>query len=252
MFELGTAPDVADTDGDGFKDGYEEKRRESQELDPLWADSEVDKNSYAYDYAIGAVAGDMWRRDSMAWLAGNLTSGAASLIPVGGSIIGAITDTRDAIGSAIQADWVGSGFSVVGAIPGGDIVAIPGKAGKFVARNPQLAPLVAAMVAGLHKVPTNVRFKAVQAATPGANDLIDLGASKKGLIGLAEGRTNLDELAAATKRSSHTPVTATKPLPTAKSNLKPGPAGEITREKELRKTGSHVSTESVLSTIWLP
>ncbi|RYF60602.1 MAG: hypothetical protein EOO27_05180, partial [Comamonadaceae bacterium] len=144
---IGTAPETADTDGDGFEDGFENTNREERGLDPLVVDVKVSKWTYATGFAKGFVAGDLWREDSLAWLAGNLTSGGASSIPVIGSVVGAVFDLRDVVGSAIRADWVGSGFSAVGAVPGGDLVALPGKAAKFVSRNPELTPRAAAIVA---------------------------------------------------------------------------------------------------------
>lgn len=200
---VGSAPDMADTDGDGFEDGYEDANREKQGLDPLWVDVKVSKASYALSFVKGAVAGDLWREDSLAWMAGNLTSGAASLIPVVGLPVGAFTDGRDAIGSAIHADWVGSGFSLVGAVPGGDVVAIPGKAVKFVARNPQLAA-AAAIIVGLAKVPDKIKVNAAKQIWKNWDDLVDAGASEKTLLNLQKGRTNLDNVAAALRRS--TPV----------------------------------------------
>jgi Bacterial TSP3 repeat len=201
---VGTAPDMADTDGDGFDDGYEDANRESQGLDPLRVDVKVSKASYVTGFAKGAVAGDLWREDSLAWLAGSLTSGAASLIPGPGWIVGGIADVRDAIGSGIHADWVGSGFSAVGLVPDvGDAVAIPGKAVKFVARNPELAAAAAAIIVGLAKVPDKIKVNAAKQIWKNWDDLVDAGASEKALLNLQKGRTNLDDLAGALKRATH-------------------------------------------------
>ena len=202
---VGSSPDMADTDGDGFEDGYEETNRESQGLDPLWVDVKVDKWDYAFDFAKGAVAGDLWREDSIAWLAGNLASGGASFIPGVGWIVGTVADVRDAIGSGIRADWVGLGFSAVGLIPDvGDAVAIPGKAARFVARYPELAAVVAATIVALNKVPEDIKVQASRQIWKSWDDLLAMGSSEKALLRLQEGRINLDELAAAIKRS--TPV----------------------------------------------
>lgn len=245
---VGTAPDVADTDGDGFDDGFEDANREKQGLDPLWVDTRVSKWTYAADYAKGAIAGDLWREDSMAWLAGNLTSGASSSIPVIGTVVGGAADLRDAVGSAIHADWVGSGFSVVGAVPGGDAVAIPAKVSEFVARNPQLAAVVAASIAAMPKISEENKFRAIKAATPGAGDLVGAGASKRAVLQLSGGRTNLDRVAAATERSGFVGGTTSKFLPAANSKLKPGPAGEKALENELRKLGVTIGAQVVAST----
>ena len=200
---VGSAPDTGDTDGDGFDDGYEDANRESKGLDPLLVDVKVSSLSYATDFAKGSVAGDFWREDSLAWLAGNLTSGASSSIPVIGSIVGAVADVRDAIGSAIRGDWVGSGFSAMGAVPGGDVVAIPGKAAKFVARNPELAAATTAIIATATKVPYAVKVKAAKRINKNWDALIDAGAGEKALLRLGKGRGSLNGLAAALKRPNH-------------------------------------------------
>ena len=202
---VGSAPDTADTDGDGFEDGYEDANRESHGLDPLWVDVKVSKSSYVADFAKGALAGDLWREDSLAWISGNLASGGASLIPGIGWIVGGVADVRDVIGSAIHADWVGSGFSAVGVVPDvGDAIAIPGKAAKFVARNPELAAATSAIIVGLGKIPQTVKVSAAKQIWKSWDDLTDAGAGEKALLQLQQGRTNLDDVAAALKRS--TPV----------------------------------------------
>ena len=217
---VGSAPDLADTDGDGFNDGFEDANRESKGLDPLWVDVKVSKLTYATDFAQGAVAGDFLRDDSLAWLAGNLTSGATSSIPVIGSVVGGVTDVRDAIGSAIQADWVGAGFSAVGAVPGGDVVAIPGKAAKFVARNPELAAAVAAMIAVSLKVPDTIKIRAAREVWgPRWTELTDAGVSEKALLRLIKGRTNLNDYAKSLQRRGHVTGPSAKPFSS-------GPEGE--------------------------
>lgn len=200
---VGSDPATADTDGDGFQDGYEDLNRESQGLDPLWVDVKVGKWTYAGDYAKGALAGDLWREDSLAWLAGNLTSGAASSVPVVGSIVGAVADLRDAVGSAIHADWVGSGFSAVGAVPGGDALAIPGKAAKFVARNPKLITTTAKIIVSATKVPEPIKVRTSKEIWKDWDGLRSAGSSDKSLLTLQKGRTNLDGLALSLKRPGH-------------------------------------------------
>lgn len=201
---VGTSPLLADTDGDGFEDGYEEANRESKGLDPQLVDVEVSKMSYVTDFAIGSLAGDAWRKDSFAWLAGNLASGGSSSIPVVGWIVGPLVDLRDAIASGVRGDWVGSGFSAVGVVPyAGDAVAIPGKAIKFVARNPEMAATVAAAVVAINKVPEKVKIEAAKGIWKGWDDLKAAGYSDKALLQLSKGTTNLDKLAAAMKRSNH-------------------------------------------------
>lgn len=234
---LGTSPVVADTDGDGFNDGYEVRRRETKGLDPQWVDTKVSKKSYATDFAIGAVAGDAWRKDSFAWLMGNLASGGSSSIPGIGWIVGPVADVRDAVASAIRGDWVGSGSSAVGAVPYvGDAVAIPAKAAKFISRNPALATPVAAAIATLPKVSQDIKYKSVRAVHPGSTALIKAGTNKAGILRLASGKTNLDDLAAAIRgpghvRGSRTPFFAT------------WGAAEVFLEKELRRKSKNVTKQ---------
>jgi hypothetical protein len=202
---VGSAPDLADTDGDGFDDGYEDANRESQGLDPLWADEKVTKWTYATDFAKGAVLGDFNREDSLAWLAGNLSSGGSSTIPVVGWLVGGVADVRDTVGSAIRADWVGTSFSAAGIVPyAGDAIAIPGKAAKFVARNPDLAAAVATAIVATSKIPEAVKVQTAKQVWNDWDDLKAIGASDKALLQLQMGRTNLDDVAAAVSRS--TPV----------------------------------------------
>lgn len=233
----GTAPGISDTDGDGFDDGYEESNSKSRGLDPLVADVKVSKTSYATDFAIGAVAGDAWRKDSLAWLGGSLASGSSSAIPVIGWIVGAVADLRDAIASAIRGDWVGSGFSALGVVPyAGDAAAIPGKAAKFASRNPGLTASVAAAVVAIPKLSDDIKLKSVKALHPGTKDLLESGASGKSLIRLSKGRTNLDALSAATKRPGHVAGATARFLPD-------GPAGEKYLESVILKKAKTVTTQ---------
>lgn len=203
---VGSAPSVPDTDGDGFDDGYEDANMESQGLDPLLVDAKVGKMDYATDFAIGAVAGDAWQKDSLAWLAGNLTSTGSSSIPVIGWIVGPLADARDAIASVIRMDWVGAGFSAVSVVPyAGDAIAIPGKAAKFVARNPELAAAVAAAIVAISKVPDKIKVEAAKKIFKSWDELRGAGASEKALLQLSKGRLDLDALADATKRPTHVP-----------------------------------------------
>jgi hypothetical protein len=129
---VGTDPNSSDGDGDGFTDPYELQHEDDQGLNPNVFDERVSTWDYVTDFAIGFVAGELWPKDSLAWLAGNICSGGLSFIPVYGWIAGAITDTRDAIGAAIQGDWVGAGMSLLGIIPyAGDAVSIPAKVAKW-------------------------------------------------------------------------------------------------------------------------
>ncbi|WP_296607073.1 hypothetical protein [Nocardioides sp.] len=203
---VGTSPAVADTDGDGLSDGYEDANLASRGLDPLMADVEISKMSYATDFAKGLILGDLNREDSLAWLAGNLASGGSSLVPGVGWVLGGVADARDVVGSAIHADWVGSGFSAAGLVPAaGDSVAVAGKAAEFVARNPELAAAVGFLLASLHKIPEAARVEASKAIWKHWDDLRDAGASEKTLLRLQMGRTDLDQLGQALTRSAHVP-----------------------------------------------
>lgn len=239
---LGTSPDVADTDGDGLDDGYEVENQESQGLDPLVFDEKVDKWVYALDFAKGAVAGDLWREDSLAWLSGALIAGGASFIPGVGWIVGTVADVRDTVGSAIHADWVGAGFSVVGLVPEiGDVVAVPGKAARFAKRVPTLAPKVATLVVQLKKVPEDIKYKGLVAVQPRVSEVLAAGATKKATLRLAGGRTNLDGLAAAISRPGHVKGSTTGFMSDWRD-------GEKFLEKEVRKNSKTVGTQASAAT----
>jgi len=142
----GINPLSVDTDGDSLRDDYESVHVDDQGLDPGRPDVQVSTWTYVTDFALGLVAGDFAVRDSMAWLAGNLCSGALSFIPVVGWIVGGLADIRDTIASLIHGDWVGAGLSILGVVPYvGDAVSIPGKAARFVLRY-------------LHRLEETVRF----------------------------------------------------------------------------------------------
>lgn len=237
---VGTSPSIADTDHDGFADGYEEVHREDQGLDPLLADVKTNQSSYATDFAIGAVAGDAWRRDSMAWLAGNLTSSGSSSLPVIGWVIGPLADLRDLVASSIRRDWVGSGFSAVGLVPvAGDALEIPAKVASFVARNPQLAVRVAVNVAALRGAPDRIKTEALFGIFKSAPALVADGAyTERALQRLASGGTNLDQLAAAMQRPSHIPGATAQFFPDGSTgerwltNLLPGSRTQVVLRTE--------------------
>lgn len=202
---LGTAADVADTDGDGLDDGYEVANQASQGLDPLWPDERVDPSTYALEFAQGAVLGEIAPGDSLPWLAGNLASGGASFIPGVGWVVGGAADVRDAVGAAIHADWVGAGFSVVGLVPAaGDAAAVPAKVAKFLGRHPDLAPDVAAAIVALKWVPDDVKVAAIRSTSvQGWDDLRDAGVSQQSLLLLQEGKVSVTTLAEGMKRDGH-------------------------------------------------
>lgn len=195
--DIGTEPLERDTDGDTFEDGFEDSHRDDQGLDPIHVDVKVSKWSYSTDFAKGLIAGDLMREDSLGWLAGNLASGGLSFIPVVGWIVGGIADLRDAIGSAIHADWVGSGLSALGVVPyAGDAVAIPGKAARFVLRNADKSDEVAAFVAKLDDVPKVIKVKTIeQVFGAGTTTLRNAGVSDEALVALSKGRMDIKAVA---------------------------------------------------------
>jgi len=241
--QFGTAPDEIDTDGDGFDDAYELANRESRGLDPLWPDEQVTASSYAWDFAQGAVFGELAPGDSLSWLAGNLASGASSFIPGVGWIVGSAADVRDTVGAAIHADWVGAGFSVVGLVPvGGDATAIPAKVAKFVARHPELAPAVGAAIVGFAWVPNHIKASALKAIAPSDWDYLRAhGVSEASLLRLQQGRSSISTVATSAKRSGHVQRVNT-PF------FDDGPAGEAWLEAHYPPVGGVKHSQVVLST----
>lgn len=240
---LGTDASAEDSDGDGFADGYEYDNLDARGLSPLQFDVKVGRWEYASDFAKGAVLGDLNREDSLAWLAGNLASGGSSLLPGPGWVLGGLADARDAVGSAVRADWVSSGFSAAGVLPiAGDAAAIPGKTAAFVGRNPELAAAVAAAVLSLKAVPGRYRLEAVKHIWPTSwDDLRRAGAGDKALLQMAGGRADLDALAVALRRAGHVSAAPSK-------FFADGPQGEEYLHGVLRTRGAEVSTQVVEST----
>jgi hypothetical protein len=199
---VGTSPVLVDTDKDGVSDGDEWQNRESRGLDPLAPDSKVSAEDYARDFIAGAGGGELTRVDSVAWLVGNLSAGASSSVPVIGTVIGAIADLRDAVGSAIRGDWVGSGMSLVGVVPVVEAVANVSKIRRFVRANPQLAGLVAQAMARL-PLSDRWRVKAITVAQPAASSLKREGMSDATIVRLAKSRTDFTLLVGARKRAGY-------------------------------------------------
>lgn len=239
----GSNPNATDTDRDGHSDEYEEEHREARGLDPLFEDVEVSAWEYAGDFAKGALAGEAMPSGSVAWLAGNLVSTGSSFIPGIGWIVGGVADARDAIASAIQADWVGAGFSAVGLIPAvGDAAAIPRKVISFVARHPELAASVGALIIALNKVPESIKIDASKQLWKEWDPLIDAGASEKALLQLQKsGRINLDSLGSAMKREGHVAGPSSR-------FMADGPAGEANLKQMLSRQGGSVETQVRAST----
>lgn len=201
---LGTAADVADTDGDGLDDGYELENQQSLGFDPLSPDVKMESKAYAWEFAKGAVVGEIAPGDSLAWLAGNLAAGSTSFIPGVGWVVGGVADLRDAVGSAIRSDWVGTGFSIAGLVPAvGDVAAVPAKVTKFVARHPELAGAAGASILALKWVPDDVKVTTIARTTSKWDKLRSAGFSESALLRLQRGRVGLDALAEAMEGDYH-------------------------------------------------
>lgn len=241
--QFGTAPDEIDTDGDGLDDAYELAKSEDRGLDPLWPDEQVSASTYAWDFAQGAVLGELAPGDSLPWLAGNLASGASSFIPGIGWVIGSAADVRDTVGAAIHSDWVGAGFSVLGLIPvGGDATAIPAKVAKFVARHPELAPAVGATIVGIAWIPSDIKASALKAIAPADWDYLRAsGVSEASLLRLQQGRSSISAVASSAQRSAHIERVST-PF------FESGPAGEAWLEARYPPVGGVKHSQVVLST----
>lgn len=216
---VGTDPQKADTDGDSLSDGYEEANRESQGVDPLSYDEQTSRLTYIADFATGFTAGELVQRDSLAWFAGDLVSGATGLLPGIGWITGGAADVRDAIGAAIHGDWVGAGFNIKSAVPGRDLAEIPRKAVSFLERHPTLAVKAAALVARLDAVPDSIKVKAAALIWKDWDGLVTAGADEKSLLQLERGRTDLEALGDALRRHGHVAGAAASPFAD-------GPSGE--------------------------
>lgn len=199
----GTDPESADTDGDTLTDAYEDANRETQGLDPLSPDEQISTSDYLADFAKGAAGGELAPSDSLAWLAGNLASG---FVP------GGIADIRDAVGSALNGDWVGSGVNVLGALPGGDAVNAERKVVKFLAKHPRLAVEVASLIARTDFLPVAVKLTIIRTVWPDWDRLVAAGSDEKALLKLQRGRTDLARLAEARLRPGHLAGEPVRPL----------------------------------------
>ncbi|MGB3375937.1 MAG: hypothetical protein WBA87_12475 [Microbacterium sp.] len=201
---IGTDADLADSDGDGFDDAYEVSNIEARGLNPLRPDLKEDARAYALEFARGAFAGDASPGDSVAWLAGNLASGALSSVPVVGWAIGGVADVRDAIASSIRADWVGATYSGIGMIPtAGDAVVVPLKIAKFLMKHPKHVTEVSQFIARSGWIPEGTQIRVIAAAAPEAWDTLSAKTSTKVLLDLVVGGTNLSSLANSMARANH-------------------------------------------------
>lgn len=201
---IGTDADITDSDEDGFDDGFEVMSLVDRGLDPVRPDVKIDTATFALDFARGAFAGDIAPGDSTAWLAGNLTAGASSAVPVVGWAIGGAADLRDVVASSIRADWVSASYSAIGLVPvTGDVVSVPLKITKFLVKHPKLVAEVSRMVAEADWLDESAKIKAVAAAAPAAWDALRRSVGAQALIRLASGGTNLRSLADDIARANH-------------------------------------------------
>lgn len=227
---IGSAPDLKDTDGDGYYDGVEVADADGLGLSPIWFDEVVDSATYADDFSAGMLLGEVAPRDSVAWLAGTFASGAASALPVAGWVVGGAMDLRDAVAAVLRKDWVTTGFSATGLIPYvGDSAKLTRITRTFIERNPRLAPAVAGMALKLTKVPKKIRLLLVDIIYgDSAKSLRARGLSVADQERLIGGRAALDKIDTAMKRQSHRDGDS---VPFLKSGIE----GELVLEKSVAR-----------------
>lgn len=235
----GTSAELADTDGDGLDDGYEIAAAKSEALDPLQVNVEADPDAYARDFAAGMLAGDAAPGDSIAWLAGNLVSGALSTVPVVGWAFGGIADIRDSIASAVRADWASAAYSAIGLVPTvGDSVAVPLKVAKFLTKHPELVDDVIQTVTSSAWIPQSVQINVITAAAPEAWPAVTKLTSTKIALELANRGVSLKKLGDALTRANHVDGVAA-----------PFQPGVASAEVELIRIVANTSTERVESRV---
>ncbi|WP_431279125.1 hypothetical protein [Leifsonia poae] len=98
---------LADTDSDGFSDGFEVEHADSG-LDPVNRNEMLPQVQWLTDFALGAFCGDnnVCRRDSFPWLVGNILSSIA--------VYG---DVRDFVANILEGNIFNAGLVAVGFIP---------------------------------------------------------------------------------------------------------------------------------------
>ena len=133
----GTDPRARDSDGDGYSDDYEISHA-ADGFDPLEPAIAPDPARWAEDFYVGAVFGAWDERDSVAWLAGNVTQGGTIFVPGVGEAIGAVGDFRDTLAQALHGDYDDATLSALGLVPVIGLTAITPKVVKFVKRLPNL------------------------------------------------------------------------------------------------------------------
>ncbi|MEV7632921.1 hypothetical protein AB0N64_10985 [Microbacterium sp. NPDC089318] len=201
---LGTAADLTDTDGDTFSDALEVEDAHARGLDPLRPDIKTEVVEIASDFALGAFAGELAPGDSVAWLAGNLMSGASSTVPVAGWLIGGAADARDLVAASTRADWVSASYSVIGLIPAtGDAFSVPLKITKFLMKNPHLVGQVCQLILDADWLDETSKIKAIAATAPQAWNTLSQSVSARNLYELVNRGTDLRALSDNLARSNH-------------------------------------------------
>lgn len=201
---VGTAADLADTDGDSFDDRMELDDAGARGLDPLRPDVKADVAAYASDFAKGAFAGELAPGDSVAWLAGNLTAGASSTVPVVGWVVGGAADLRDIVASSIRADWISASYSVIGLVPAtGDALSVPLKITKFLMKNPHLVGEVCQLILDADWLDETAKINAIAKTAPHAWNTLSQSASARALYELVKRGTDLRALADNLARPNH-------------------------------------------------
>ena len=157
--EIGSDPSNVNTDGDERDDGFEDLNRDA-DFDPLVFTDEMDKWGYAGDFALGAVCGELLglcERDSIAWLAGNISGGFA-----------VVTDIRDAIGNLFRLDFVGVGVNLFSVIPfAGDAGSAVAKTLKFIRRVSSNAGAALRMFMRIDQIPRAAKVQLLDDAVDG-------------------------------------------------------------------------------------
>lgn len=177
------------TDGDDFDDYYEVTNREDG-FSPIFYDEVIPKWVYVRDFAVGAVIGELFEIESVAWLIGNL-SGAS--VPA----VGTIADIRDALGLLIKADFVGAGFSVAGVVPlAGDAAKIIEKSVSFIKKiTGSKARSALKAIADSDFIPESAKKKILtEAGGQAVTKLIDKGLSEDALLRLAKSKMPIEDL----------------------------------------------------------
>jgi hypothetical protein len=151
VYWYGTDPLTADTDGDGLSDGLEV----SWDMDPLLYTERFDPLVATREFTTGLILGQ-WVMDDPAhanipYFSGLLVSGAASLIPGPGWIVGFIFDARDFLAAIAKGDWANIGLNSLTLVPYiGDVAGVVGTTAKFIMKHPEIASAVAVLIARLH------------------------------------------------------------------------------------------------------